>query len=483
MTQMRIRSTQLIYLATATACSLTMVGSKFAQAPEPNGGVVRYGVLFAVWALLVAAPLLFAFAYPRFLYHPSAGGKRSTYGAILHGSAALLVVIVFCLLAAENKNPVTDFGDSVLALVLPLATLVVFLVGAISLLLRNSSGLTTLASLVFWPYWFALTLSVMGRWFQGNPVYYVLCVLAPIFFAFAAGAIEYRPRAAHVSALVGVVAAPWLYYNVVLDSGVGNAWLMFNVPDDAHWAYPALSIWSAIFAVGLLVLALVTAVIRLLPSSWNIRGTAVCARTWPGVVVALVVMAVWFSQSVIPYRIPGAADYSDYPAFQILHIEKRGLQFHETCVSVGQRAFRMQGEARVSVRTDDHRLLQYRFTDASTSSLLPTPLLDRVRAMIPPLGAPRRQSDFVKPVRDWNADNWYVHADGDMRIYETSKGSRPPQEIVDLFRDLEQLPQSSPWTSELRDVCLGFCFDPLSAMGYLYANHRCFNAGHGTVCR
>ena len=54
---------------------------------------------------------------------------------------------------------------------------------------------------------------------------------------------------------------------------------------------------------------------------------------------------------------------------------------------------------------------------------------------------------------------------------------------MSLFNDLEKLPQSAPSKSELKDVCLGFCYDPLSEMGYLEANHRCLNDGHGIVCR
>ena len=70
-----------------------------------------------------------------------------------------------------------------------------------------------------------------------------------------------------------------------------------------------------------------------------------------------------------------------------------------------------------------------------------------------------------------------------LQAYATDKGSIPPQEIVDLFRDLEKIPRSQETQSEMRDVCLGFCYDPLSGLGSLYANHRCFNNGHGVVCR
>lgn len=92
--------------------------------------------------------------------------------------------------------------------------------------------------------------------------------------------------------------------------------------------------------------------------------------------------------------------------------------------------------------------------------------------------------DKVKPIRDWNADNWYFVAQGTgLRVYRAANGSSPPQEIVSLFNDLEKLTRSPETRSERKDVCLGFCYDPLSELGFLYANHRCVNKGHETVCR
>ena len=90
----------------------------------------------------------------------------------------------------------------------------------------------------------------------------------------------------------------------------------------------------------------------------------------------------------------------------------------------------------------------------------------------------------VKPVRNWNADNWYVIVEGaGLKVYTKENNAVPPPDVVSLFNQLEKLPRSSPGQEEMRDVCLGFCYDPLSAMGYLFANHRWYNAGHGVVCR
>jgi hypothetical protein len=367
----------------------------------------------------------------------------------------------------------------------PLAGAVVFLVAASSLLLRNKSGVAALASILIWPSWLVLALVFEGR-DQGTGIYavcYFLCFLTPIFLAFAAGMALLWPRFADAIALLGVLAIPSLYWNL-RDSGLGNVWLLFNQPDDRFAFYPPGPVFG-IFFVALLGLAAVTAVLRLLPSSWVFRKSPVSDRTWPAVLASLAVMTVWFCQSVMPYRIPGAVDYAGWPVLQILHVQKRGLRFHETCVSVSGHAFRNGYDLRsVGFSGDDRRLLQYRFKERWASGQLSESIAERVRAMLTASSQPRAPWDPIKPVRNWNADNWYVIAEGaGLKTYTTENGSAPPKELVDLFNDLEKLPHSSETQSELKDVCLGFCYDPLSAMGYLYANHRCFNAGHGNVCR
>lgn len=265
------------------------------------------------------------------------------------------------------------------------------------------------------------------------------------------------------------------------DSGLGNIWVMFNQPNDGHTFYPAFAV-PGIFSVALLALAATIAAMRLLPSRWQVRQLPICQLTWPGFAVSFLVLAVWFTQSVLPYRIPGALDYSDWPILQILHVEKRGLQFHEACISVWGGISRPRNPASVSFSGNDRRLFWYRFGEASASAQLSEPMIKRIQTIIASSSQPRAERATVKPIRDWNADNWYFIVGGaGIRTY--TNGGKPPEDIVNLFDDLEKLPQSSPARSERSDVCLGFCYDPLSEMGYLYANHRCFNDGHGTVCR
>lgn len=213
---------------------------------------------------------------------------------------------------------------------------------------------------------------------------------------------------------------------------------MFNLSDRELVMYPFLHPQLTIFSIGLMALALPTAALRLLPAHWQFRKSPVCERTWPAFAASFLLLAFWFSQSVMPYRTPGALDYSDWPILQILHVEKRGLQFHETCVSVwGHYSFS------VSTSRNDRRLFPYRFQQRYASERLPASLIERVRAMVQPAGHAAEKRDTAKPLREWNVDGWYFRGEGiGLKAYSTEKGSTPPQEIVDLFHDLERIPLS-----------------------------------------
>ena len=283
---------------------------------------------------------------------------------------------------------------------------------------------------------------------------------------------------------MGIVSVPWLYRDLVRGNGLGETvWLIFNRPNDTYGMYVVYLPYAVlgICAVALIALALTTAFLRLLPTQWEFRKTRLAERTWPALAVSFIVLGAWFSHSVLPYRIPGTVDYSEYPVLQILHIEKRGLQFHERCFSVYWR--RPYLPASVFFSGSNRRLFQYRFQDYGSSLQLPKALGERVQAFVESSAHEKRQRDVVKPIWNWNADRWYFSNGSGLREYDAFNGSNPPQAVIDLFRELDGIPRYSETQSELRDVCLGFCYDPLSAMGWLYSNHRCFNDGHGDVCR
>jgi hypothetical protein len=479
----RKRLTVLIYCLAALAASFFWVIRQ-----EEGYLSASLTASFLVWLLLLAAPLLFVFAYPSFLFGPFAPQtSRLRYAAILHGLAAAITMVLFVILGSVFwKNPLRD-GDSFLLPVVPIIAVPVCFVAAFSLLLKDRSMLAKFASFLLWPYLLFFALVSLNRFFDASilrTAFCFFCLLSSVLFALAAGAIPHRPTLAHSSALAGLVGMPYIYWTTLQDTPLGNTWTMFNVSDRKVLSYDALHLTElTIFSVVLIVLAIATAALRLVPNHWRLRGLPVRERTWPAFGAALLFLAIWFSQSVMPYRISGALDYSGWPILQILHVEKRGLQFHETRVAVaGYRRHPLS----VSFSGNDRRLFEYRFQQHYGSmGELQQPLTDRVQAVIQSSESASRNSVEVKPLRKWNEDGWYVTGEGlALRAYTTDKGETPPQEIVGLFNDLERLPRSRESQSELRDVCFGFCYDPLSGLGALYANHRCRYDEHGdVVCR
>ena len=473
----REKLTAIIYALPAVACSLFMLWRN-----TDLGALWKCSI---IWLCVAAFPLTFVFAYGRFLLAAFNTPRSRWYAAVYHGLAGATVTALFLGFSPFWKNPLRDLGDSILLLLLALTAEVVFLVGAVSIFLKNRSGLAIPASILVWPYWLALALLFEGRSFQDTgiyAIYFLLAFFSPLLFAFAAGAALSRPMVGHIAALSGILAVPFLY-DALRDNGLGNVWLVFNQPDDKYAFYPPFVV-PAIACVACIALAGFTGALRVLGARWRLRNAPISETTWPAVVFSFAVLAIWFGQSVLPYRIPGAMDYSQWPILQILHVEKHGLQFHETRVAIdGYERNHSYFPRSVVFSGNDRRLLHFQFEERSASSELSEPLIRRIQTSIGAFGQPRQEWPPVGPVRDWDADNWYVVAQGGLKIYSTRRGSSPPAEVVALFNDLQKIPHSLQGKSNRRDVCLGFCYDPLSEMGYLYANHRCFNNGHGTVRR
>jgi len=44
--------------------------------------------------------------------------------------------------------------------------------------------------------------------------------------------------------------------------------------------------------------------------------------------------------------------------------------------------------------------------------------------------------------------------------------AQPPPEMVALFSELDKFPESQERPFVSRDVCLGFCYDPIAALGF-----------------
>lgn len=311
---------------------------------------------------------------------------------------------------------------------------------------------------------------------------YVLSFVAVVLLWLAAALVSRRPKFAHLFAVGGLGALPWVYTAILQGNIYVNYWIVFNAPDRDLLAFNGLLRTElTIVSVALIVFAIATGILRLLPARWMFRKMPLRERTWPAAAASLCSLAIWFSQSVMPYRIPGALDYSGWPILQILHVQKDGLQFHETCIRVwGHRGV----PESVSFSWNDRRLFEYRFQQRFARVEVPKSLGERFAALIESSKSAKSNRQPIKPLRRWNDEGWYlVGEEVEFQAYTKENQSTPPQEVVDLFRDLEKLPRAQETSEDRKDVCLGFCYDPVSGLGALYANHRCRYEGTRVVCQ
>ncbi|HLJ87794.1 MAG TPA: hypothetical protein VKZ53_13295 [Candidatus Angelobacter sp.] len=491
----RTRLTSIIYLATAIVCS-QFIFAHYTVAMVADERAAWQALVG--WPIAFAVPLLFVFAYAGFLCAESTTPGARKFGArrlagILNGAAVVAATTLFSRLARpfwENlAQRLDDFIGPSIVLIVPviaIALWTIFLTSAIFLLLKKRSSLAIVTTILFWPYWFLLALIFVGRLWQdrsADTAFYFLCFCTPVLLTASAGIHSYRPAVANWLALGSIAGAIFLYQDVVRGNALYNVWIEFNQSFRSE-SINSLFAVLAILSVALLALSILTAATRLLPSRWRVGGSPLREQTWPAFAITLVFVAAWYSRSVMPYRIPGAVDvdYASFPVLQILHIEKRGLQFHEACIDVWSRPDRK--ELRMSLSGNNRRWLQYRFQQVHESAQIPEALGERIKSMLKTAKQPSARYDHAEPLRDWNADGWYFYLpQAGMRVYGTPNKTAPPQEITDLFHDLDKIPRSPEGQTELKDVCLGFCYDPYSAMGWLTANYRCSSVGDGYVCR
>jgi hypothetical protein len=255
-----------------------------------------------------------------------------------------------------------------------------------------------------------------------------------------------------------------------------NPWIIFNLPDD-----PDGEIFLAmlkITAVGLVVLTVGCSALRLLPDGWLLRGSPLSKRTWPAFVASFLVLALWFLGSVRPYRIP-RVDFVEriQPKLTLLHVQKHGMQFHETKIV-------QWSPAVLSRRQNNRRLFQYRFQEQATQGIIPLSIAARVAALTESAHLDSIQTQPAKPLRDWNAEGWYVLTESNKVLaFTTEYGTSPPKELGEIFQVLEAIPTSQTSVSYTKDVCLGFCYDPPAGLGLKYVNERCHRTQREVACR
>lgn len=299
-----------------------------------------------------------------------------------------------------------------------------------------------------------LTIWGMPRWDRPAEI---AAAASPLVFLCACISIFFRPRLGYGLGLVaGLITVPWLV-QIETAPATWNSWISFN------WEGPvALFVKLKILSVALLAISIACSALRLLPLGWSLREYPLSRRTWPAFAFGLLVLSVWFFHSVTPYSVP-AFDHPAGAELRILHLQKRGLRIHETRVT----EFR-NGE--VFVVRDDRRLFLYQFEARVARSALadtsPT-ALEHTRTFVQSTELWKLHTPPPAALRSWNAEGWYiVLKESRLFAFTSENGRTPPLDVTNLFRELETLPASQGRPLVVRDVCLGFCYDPVAALGF-----------------
>jgi hypothetical protein len=173
-----------------------------------------------------------------------------------------------------------------------------------------------------------------------------------------------RYRFGHAIALAGILLIwPFLRF-LEFSKSAFSSWLIFNLPDAAEYRAAFLTARLTILLVGLLSLATVLSVLRLLLESWTFREVPLRRRSWPAFAIAFIFVTGWYVTSVSPYQFPVYDIHRrPQPVLSLLHVQKRGLQFHEMSAAFYQ-------DGKFYLNRDDHRLFEYRFSENSVAGIL-----------------------------------------------------------------------------------------------------------------
>jgi hypothetical protein len=300
-----------------------------------------------------------------------------------------------------------------------------------------------------------------------------LAVLAcAVGFLAASCAVFLRPRFSYlVGTISGIAALHWFSRIELLNFPALNSWVLFNLPDGD----PAIFIGKLrILLVVTIVTSTACSLTRLLPANWILRTLPVRERTWPAFAVCFVVIVSWYCASARPYRVPWIVD-AVQPEFAILHVRKNGIQLHETTITVYR-------DGKFYVSRNDRRLLQYRFAVRAAYGVLPQAMTTRVRLLAQSPQITNLRTLPATILRNWKAEGWYIRTGRGVVAFTTEDMTEPPTDVVDLFHDLESVAAAEKNLETLKDVCLGFCYDPPAGLGLLYFNDRC-KEQNGTRCR
>jgi hypothetical protein len=314
--------------------------------------------------------------------------------------------------------------------------------------------------------WMLVSYARIGR---GFPLYtgmdWFAVLLGPFVVLSGALLLRWRPRVGYMVAAVGAaLPLPWIFKTE--SRAFGNSWIAMNASSlwpEVPMRYSQLRIVS----VALLLMTLIWAMTRLLPSDWQLRNRPVNQRTWPLIATPLILVVCWFAAFAFPYREPLIVD-AMHPELSILNVKKDGTTFHETRVSVYR-------DGRYYIIRSDRQLFRYSFGETGHGGLLTDDLRTKLKVVQALPELKRTLDRSPRALRARHGEGWYTEMESfAITAFTTENATAPPADLVDFFRGVERAPSTGASSRyEVRDVCLGFCYDPKAGLGYSAENQRC----------
>ncbi len=303
-------------------------------------------------------------------------------------------------------------------------------------------------------------------WLHVNGVVTVATVASPAILLLASVYLFHRPCPGYILGLfAGFLAVSSLVWRESFNFYFSNPWIGLNLRDTGNAEFISFSKYRILTALMTL-MAFGIAFIRLLPERLSLRRRPLRERTWPAFAVSFLATGLWFFAAAMPYRIPIIVE-AYVPEIIILHVVKHGLQFKETSVYAAR-------DARFGVSRNHRRFFSYRSPTTLSTGLLPERLVASRSAL---LNSPQLQQlprSSAEPLRKWEGEGWYVRLKGSrISAFTSENGMTPPAGIVAFFREVQDLPTTEQAGDEIKDVCLGFCYDPVAGLGKIYVNERC----------
>lgn len=280
-----------------------------------------------------------------------------------------------------------------------------------------------------------------------------------LFFLFASVLVWFKPRVGYsLGVFAGIAALPWFALTELSLGPAMSSWIALNGSEDLFPGQAEFTTLAEfrILSIVLIVVAIACSLLRFLPTRLLLWRRPLYQRTWPAFVVCALILTPWFIRSAIPYRIPIIAD-GVAPEFRIVHVEKRGLRFHETDASVFQ-------DGKVYVLHNDRRLFQYRFQTQPSLGVMSQMLHERISAVVRSPELSQAHTSPARALHSWNAEIWYVvHGVSQPLAFTSEYQTAPPRNITDLFEEIQKVPSVQERPQAIRDICLGFCYSPVVA--------------------